>query len=129
MRTLTMLTVLALSTVGAVAQFTINPSPPQSSAFGAEPIVRITVALRAPVIVTEPQGVLDTKALEAARRTLYGMAEGECATLSETFKAECRLSSLSIVNAIVTPANAPPPNVMNATAVYELKPRGTASGR
>jgi hypothetical protein len=120
---------LALPATSASAQIVLNPGPPQNSAFGTDPIVRVTTALRTTVMVAEPQAVLDAKAQETARRTLYGMAEGECAALSEIFKAECRLSSLSIINPIVTPANAPPSNVMNATVVYELKPKGSGSGR
>ncbi len=120
-----MLTLVATS-VNAQTTTTIT-SVPQISAFGIDPIIRVTSTFRTTVAVAEPQAVPDAKAQETARVALYGMAENECASLSQIFKAECRLSSVSIIPPIV-PANAPP-NTMNATAVYELKPRAQASGR
>jgi hypothetical protein len=39
---------------------------------------------------------LRKQARESARRALYEMAANECASLSETFKAECRLSSVTL---------------------------------
>jgi hypothetical protein len=74
--------------------------------FGVDPIIRVTTSFRT-TAVTEPQVVPDAKAQETAPRALDGMAESECATLSEIFKAECRLSSLQIIFPLVTPANAP----------------------
>jgi hypothetical protein len=124
----TILIAAVLPATSASAQFTITPGPQQTSAFGVDPIIRVTTSFRT-TVVTEPQAVPDAKAQETAHRALYGMAESECATLSEIFKAECRLSSLQIIYPLVTPANAPPSNAMNATAVYELKPKGSASGR
>jgi hypothetical protein len=117
-----------LPAASASAQFTITTGPQQTSAFGADPIIRVTTAFRT-AVETAPQAVPDAKAQETAHRALYGMAENECETLSEVFKAECRLSSLQIIFPVVTQANAPPSNVMNATAVYELKPKGSALGR
>jgi hypothetical protein len=74
----------ALLATSAGAQF--NPyfpyynypfyAPPQGSAFGTDAITRITTSFRTAIIVAEPLGS-DTKAQEAARRTLCGMAESE----------------------------------------------------
>jgi len=131
MKTLAMAAIAAtFLTTNASAQF--NPyfpyhnypfyAPPQGSAFGPDAITRITASFRAAIVVTEPLGT-DAKAQEAARRTLYGMAESECTTLSEIFQAECRLSAVTINAPVVAiTANSPPPNSMTATAVYELKP-------
>jgi hypothetical protein len=113
--------VAALSATNASAQF--NPFlpyynyplyvPPPGSAFGADPVMRVTTPFRTAIVVTE----------EAARRTLYGMAEGECAVLSEVFQAECRLSSFTITTPVPTPTATPPPaSSMVAPAIYELKP-------
>ena len=99
-----------------------------TSATGIDSVVRVTTSFRTTVMITELQMGPDAKAQEAARRALYGMAESECAALSEIFKAECRLSSLSIVNPIA-PANVPASNILTASAVYELKPNGSAAGR
>lgn len=103
-------------------QYYNNPfyGPPQGSAFGADPITRITSSFRTPIIA-DPLGS-DAKAQESARRALYGMAEGECATLSEVFQAECRLSSFTLnIPIVATTTSAAPANSMTATAVYELK--------
>jgi hypothetical protein len=109
---------------GANAQATMTINPPfQSNAFGVDPIVRITTTFRTAVAPTDPQAGADAKAQEAARRALYGMAENECAVLSEVFKADCRLNSLSSVAPVV----ASPSNILSATAVYELKPRASAT--
>jgi hypothetical protein len=125
----TTLIAAVLPATSATAQFTITTQgPQQTSAFGVDPVIRVTTSFRT-TVVTDPQLVPDAvKAQETAHRALYGMADSECATLSEIFKAECRLSSVQI-SIPVTPANAPPSNVMTATAVYELKPKGSASGR
>jgi hypothetical protein len=124
----TILITVVLPVASASAQIVMDTQgPQQTSAFGVDPIIRVTTSFRT-TLATEPQVVPDAKAQETAHRALYGMAESECATLYEIFKAECRLSSLMIFP-IVTPANAPPSNVMSATAVYELKPKGSASGR
>jgi hypothetical protein len=119
---------LALAQTNAAAQTVILPGTvtPPSSVFGSDPMVRITVAFRTSVATPDTQSMSDAKAAETVRRTLYSMAEGECAALSEIFKAECRLNSLLMTN-VTGPIN--PSGVMNATAVYELKGMGQASGR
>jgi hypothetical protein len=113
---------VALSAASASAQTTMTFGSTPPSVFGADPIIRVTSTFRTPLLET------DAKAQETARRALYGMAESECAALSEIFRAECRLGSVSILIPIV-PASAAPPNTMNATAVYELRPGRVASGR
>jgi hypothetical protein len=125
----TILIAAVLPATSASAQFTITTAPQQTStsAFGVDPIMRVTTPFRT-TVETAPQAAPDATAQETARRVLYGMAERECAPLSEIFKAECRLSSIQISFPVVT-ANAPPSNVMTATAVYELKPKGSALGR
>jgi len=72
--------------------------------------------------LAEGQSVPDAKTQEAARVELYRSAERECAQLSEIYKAECRLSQVTI-NTIIAAPNSPPPNALSATATYELKPK------
>jgi hypothetical protein len=128
---------MALSVTSASAQMTILNSPippsinspvapPTSSVFGADPIVRISTTFRIVVATKDTESLNDVKAQETGRRTLYGMAEGECAILSEIFQAECRLNSFTITSLAV---NLPPTSMMAATAIYELKPAWQASGR
>src|SRR6476659_3165654 len=110
---------MALSATSASAQITTTfGAAPQSTAFGVDPIMRVTSTFRTTVAVPEPQAIPDAKAQETARRALYGMAESECAALSEIFKAECRLSSVSTL--VLLPTASAPPNTMSATATYEL---------
>jgi hypothetical protein len=119
---LSMTFVLAATSVNAQ----VNVTAPQGGAFGIDPTMRVTTTFRVTVVPVETQTISDPKPQETARRTLYGIAEGECAALSEVFKSECRLSALSIVNPVVP--NPLAPNLasatMTATAVYELRPRG-----
>jgi hypothetical protein len=119
---LSMTFVLAATSVYAQ----VNVTAPQSGAFGVDPIMRVTTTFRVTVVPVETQTISDPKPQETARRTLYGIAEGECAALSEVFKSECRLSSLLIVNPVVPSPVAPnlASATMTATAVYELRPRG-----
>jgi hypothetical protein len=119
-----------LSTTNARAQVTMTTTA-TASAFGVDPIMRITSVFRTTVAVADPQTVPDERAQDAARRVLYQMGEGECATLSEIFHAECRLSSLNIWTPPLVPSaqNAAQNNaVMTATAVYELRLRGQVRG-
>ncbi len=120
---LSMTFVLAATSVNAQ----VNVAAPQGGAFGIDPIMRVTTTFRVTVVPVETQTISDPKPQETARRTLYGIAEGECAALSEVFKSECRLSSLSIVNPVVTNMLSAPnlaSAIMTATAVHELTPRG-----
>ena len=123
------LAVAALSATNAAAQFTITSAPQPTPAFGAEPTLRITSTFRTVVDLVPNATVPDAAAQESGRRTLYAMAANECASLSEIFKSECRLSSVQMVAAIVTPTAATAPNVMSATAVYELRPLRQTAGR
>jgi hypothetical protein len=107
---------------GAAAQVTITP-PPHSSAFGVDPIIRITTGFRAALAGSDPQSVPDAAMQEAARRAIYTMAMKECAVLSESFKAECRLGSVTTYTGATAPNPAAPPGHMTGTATYELKPR------
>jgi hypothetical protein len=122
---------LALSATGASAQQFQPPfQPPPTSAFGPDPVMRITVSFRTAVEAVDARTAPDQKAQETARQALYHMAADECAVLSETFQAECRLGSLQIFALPVQSSNAPPvvPS-LNATAIFELKPRHTGSAR
>jgi len=83
---------VAASAASASAQTRMTFGSSQPSAFGADPIMPVTSTFRTSVAVTEPQAVPNPSAQETARRALYTMAEGECAALSQIFKAECRLS-------------------------------------
>jgi hypothetical protein len=96
------------------------PRPPAtSSVFSADATVRITTTFRIAVATKDTESLDDVKAQETGRRTLYGMAVGECQILSEVFKAECRLNSFSITSLAMS---RPPTSMLAATAVYELKP-------
>jgi hypothetical protein len=112
-----------LVSTSASAQVTITSSPPPSTAFAADPIMRVTSTFRTALAGTDAEAVPDATAQETARRTLYRMAESECLALSEIFKGECRLSSVSTLVPIEA-ANARPSNSMSAMAIYELKPAG-----
>jgi hypothetical protein len=73
--------------------------------------------------MTDGQRIPDAKSQETARRELYRMAESECLILSEIYKAECRLTGLTINSLFSTTPNGPPPNVTTANAAYELRAR------
>jgi hypothetical protein len=113
-----------LAATGVNAQ--VNVTAPQVGAFGVDPTMRVTSTFRVTIVPVETQTISDPKPQQTARRTLYEIAEGECAVLSEVFKSECRLSSLSIINPVVPSAVAPnlASAMMTASAVYELRPRG-----
>ena len=114
---------VALAAASASAQ-TAMTSP---SAFGGG-VIGITSTFRTSVAVTEPQAIPNAGAQDTARRALYTMAEGECVALSQIFKAECRLSSVSILFP-AEPYNAATLNTMSATAIYELRPSRPSAGR
>jgi hypothetical protein len=114
---------MLLSATSAHAQ---APAPqPVPSAFGVDPIIRVTSVFRAKIEgVTDIRDVPDIKAQEAVRKSLYDMAANECAMLAETLKAECRLSNIVIIaptTVIVGTYGIPP--AMTATALYELRPK------
>ena len=67
------------------------------------------------------------QAIEAARRKLYKLMQDECATLSESFKAECRIASFSVTlgrnfgPATGSNASAPLIRSVDASVNYGLK--------
>jgi hypothetical protein len=134
MRTVTVIMAAALlSAISVSAQTVTTTTQTQASAFGTDPTIRITAQFRARIEgVTDPRDVPDAKAQDAARRALYEMAANERATLSEIWKAECRVASFSIVSTVplpIAPSNIQPPPIpsMTGTATYELRVR--APGR
>jgi hypothetical protein len=121
---------VALQASDSNAQWTMTTNPPQSTAFGVDPIIRITATFRTTMEVGGLQAVPDPRAQEAARRAIYTMAANECAILSETFKAECRLGNVSILSPPNPVASASQtPGVMTGTANYELRATVPSSGR
>jgi hypothetical protein len=98
---------------GAHAQDDVVPDSP---AFAADGITRVTTYLRTTVALSEDGGL--DKASEA-RRALYALAESECAVLTEAFKAECRLSALSVGH--VPFGKGPGKGTMSATAFDRLR--------
>jgi hypothetical protein len=99
---------------------------PAPSAFGPDPVIQITTTFRAQIEgLADPRDVPSTTAQDTARRTLYNMASNECAVLTEFWRAECRLNSLSVYVALVNTGNLgpEPPQFpsMIGTAVFELK--------
>ena len=110
---------LLVSAQGAVAQINLNSSPAPPSTF-SDQTIRVTTAFRTP-LVADNQTAPDTKSQETARRELYRMAESECGGLSEIYKAECHLISVSVNLPFVVAPNTAPPNALSATAVYELR--------
>jgi hypothetical protein len=126
MRTPTAIIVaILLSTISASAQPFPTTAQPGASAFGVDPIIRVTSVFRAKIEgVTDIRDVPDIKAQEAVRKSLYDMAANECAMLAETLKAECRLSNIVIITptTLVVGTYGIPP-AMTATALYELRPK------
>jgi hypothetical protein len=109
-----------LGATSAAAQV-ISPIPPGSSQRPEQPL-RITSTFRTTLTMAPTQIVPDAAAQEAGRRALYAMAADECAVLSETFKSDCRLTSVQIVAFPPLGSSAQPANILNATATYELRP-------
>jgi hypothetical protein len=120
---------------GASAQTVTLPNTPQNaSAFGSDPIIRITTVFRTRIdAVSEPRNLPTPTAQDGARRIIYNMAANECTILAEFWKGECRLNSLSVC--IYSPCiyDAMLANVsgrdlqpeipsMFGTAIYELRP-------
>jgi hypothetical protein len=129
MRNLLAVAFAALTSIAAASAQTptIPNSDSASSAFGPDPMIRITTTFRARIEGSvDPRDVPSATAQDAARRTLYNMAANECSMLSEFWKAECRLSSFSVYVPIVRP-DVPQAPSMFGTALYELRP--TSAGR
>lgn len=107
---------------------TVPSTEPAASAFGPDPIIQITTTFRARIDgPADARDVPSTTAQDTARRTLYNMAANECTVLSEFWKADCRLSSVSVYVSLAHPGGPypQPPELpsMFATAVYELRPK------
>ena len=96
----------------------------RETAFGTDPVIHITSQFRTAVALKEGQVLAEGTTLETARRELYQMAENECQTLSQIYKAECRLSSVTIAGAFPNP-NQPPQNTVSASATYQLRTRSS----
>lgn len=116
----------ALTLAMASAQPMDDAGPePAASAFGADPIIRITTTFQARIEgVSDAREVPSPTAQDTARRVLYNMAANECTVLAEYWKAQCRLSSFSVYLALESlvepPARAGVPSMLG-TAVYELR--------
>jgi hypothetical protein len=120
-------TFAALTVAAASAQaITVPGTEPAASAFGPDPIIQITTTFRARIEgLAGPRDVPSPTAQDTARRTLYNMAANECTLLTEFWKAECRLNSLSVYVSLANlgePYPEPPqlPS-MFGTAVYQLR--------
>ena len=111
---------LVISAHGSVAQITLSTPPSSASSFG-EQTIKVTTTFRTPLTVADGQTAADAQAQGAARRELYGLADSECTGLSDIYKAECHLISVSIATFFPVPNNGAPPNALSATAVYELR--------
>lgn len=119
MRLAPSIVVLVISAHGAAAQVILGSTPNAASSF-AEQTIKVTTSFRTPLAAAEGQAA-DSQVQGAARRELYRAAESECAALSEIYKAECHLISVSLNTFFPVPNNGAPPNQLNATAVYELR--------
>jgi hypothetical protein len=110
-----------LATGAGAQSFSILPAPEDATfGFGTPGRTRVQIILSTPLAAPPDPGVM-----ENVRRTLYGQAQRECATLTNEFKADCRLSSLTL-EALAPFPNGPPPQrpfALNAVAVYELRPK------
>ena len=112
---LAMAVFIAATSAAAQVVPTTPPSPTRADA-----PLRVTSTFRAAADFAPTQLVPDAAAQEKARRALYTMAADECAVLSEIYKSDCHLTSLQIASPLVP--NVPPPNILVATATYELRP-------
>ena len=110
----------SIAVAAALLLFVANARAESEHAFAALRTpgdgIRITSQLRAAVVLTEDG--LDAKAGEVARRSIYVMAESECAALSEVFKTECRLVALSL--GYPSTGKSPMKGILAATATYHL---------
>src|SRR5689334_853321 len=89
-----LIVVTALSVASAAAQVS-SPVPPGPQR--SEQPLRVSSTFRTILTMAPTQIVPDAAAQEAGRRALYAMAADECAALSEIFKSDCHLTSVSIV--------------------------------
>jgi hypothetical protein len=123
-RTPALIAIVMMFAASTHAQTTMTfGSNPPPSAFATDPIIRISSFFRTTAAMTDGQTIPDARSQEAARRELYRMAENECLVLSEIYKADFRLSSLTVNGLFSTTPDGPPPNVMTANGAYELRAR------
>ena len=123
-RTAALIAIVMMFATSTHAQTTMTfGSNPPPSAFATDPIIRISSSFRSTAAMTDGQTIPDARSQEVARRELYRMAESECLILSEIYKAECRLGSLTVNSLFSTTPNGPPPNLMTAIGAYELRAR------
>ena len=80
-----------------------TPAFAQTITIGGDKNLPEAYSVRLPIRITESFAVSlssDTtnldQSIEAARRQLYKSMQDECTTLSETFKAECRIASFNV---------------------------------
>jgi hypothetical protein len=109
----------ALATGAQAQSFSVVPTGDATFGFGTLGRTRVQISLSTPL-----GGPPEPAVLETVRRTLYAQAQRECANLTNEFKAECRLSSLT-VDAPTPASSGPPPRpaALEAVAVYELRSR------
>jgi hypothetical protein len=119
MRSLAIPLAMAVFIAATSADAQVVPTTPPGPTRADAPL-RVTSTFRAAAELVPTQLVPDAAAQEKARRALYAMAADECAVLSEIYKSDCHLTSLQISAPLVP--NVQPPNVLVATATYELRP-------
>ncbi len=110
-----------LATGAGAQSLSIIPAPDDATfGFGTAGRTRVQIILSTPLAAPP-----DPAVMENVRCIAYGQAQRECATLTNEFKADCRLSSLTL-EALGPFPNGPPPQrpvALNAVAVYELRPK------
>ena len=110
-----------------------TPACAQTITIGGSSNVPEAYSVRLPIRVSESFNVPlngeanSDQSIEAARRQLYKMMQDECAILSESFKAECRIASFNITlgrnfgPAAASNASAPQMRSVDASVNYGLK--------
>ena len=123
-----------LTTLITMTLSVLTPACAQTITIGGDSNLPEAYSVRLPIRITESYAVLlgsDAtnldQSIEAARRQLYKLMQDECITLSESFKAECRIASFNITlgrnfgPATVGNASAPPIRSVDASVSYGLK--------
>ncbi len=117
-----MASVVLFAALPAAAQ-NIAATRAAESQFSAPAALRVQVSIQ---INTPASGGNEDvrKAMEAARRHLYDSANGECAILSEAFKAECRLTIVNVNSSLQERGSMGQSIYSHGNMTYELVPRG-----
>ena len=112
---------LLLASSGVSAQTVNILSGPRSSAL--QPTrVQVQVGITSSRASSTAEDQLAVQ--ESLRRSLYEYAAKECGVIGETFKSECRMSSLNITsNAGQRGGSMPDLVSANASATFELTPK------